>query len=197
MFDEADQPRLADFVEKGLDVTIKHPVDAPPTDPERECIQRLMLTALRSEPVAEPQELRLVGRRQDRNHRRLDDLIFRCSDAERPLSALPLEYKSGAMVALDTLPFGRESGGPRGCPRDDRGEMAPREATPKTRGSLPRRSRSALQPWLSGRPCLRGPRITHGQATASPSGTRGGSRCGVGGAKGRPTTRPRGLQVST
>src|SRR6476660_5835832 len=54
MFDEADQPRLADFVEKGLDVTIKHPVNAPPTDPERERIQRLMLTARRSEPVAEP-----------------------------------------------------------------------------------------------------------------------------------------------
>src|SRR6478736_5283007 len=71
-------------------VTIKHPVDAPPTDPERECIQRLMLTALRSEPVAEPQELRLVDRRQDRNHRRLDDLIFQCSDAERPLSAICL-----------------------------------------------------------------------------------------------------------
>jgi len=90
MFDEADQPRLADFVEKGMDVTIKHPVDAPPTDPERERIQRLMLTALRSEPVAEPQELRLVDRRQDRNHRRLDDLIFQCSDAERPLSAICL-----------------------------------------------------------------------------------------------------------
>jgi hypothetical protein len=43
------------------------------------CIQRLVLTALRSEPVAEPQELHLVDRRQDRNHRRLDDLIFQCS----------------------------------------------------------------------------------------------------------------------
>ena len=75
---------------KGLDVAIKHPVDAPPTDPERECIQRLVLTTLRSEPVAEPQELRLVDRRQDCNHRRLDDLIFQCSDAERPLSAICL-----------------------------------------------------------------------------------------------------------
>jgi putative ABC transport system substrate-binding protein len=77
-------------LEKGLDVAIKHPVDAPPTNPERECIQRLVLIALRSEPVAESQELRLVNRRQDRNHRRLDDLIFQCSDAERPLSAICL-----------------------------------------------------------------------------------------------------------
>src|SRR5215467_7473414 len=77
-------------------VTIKHPVDAPPTDPERKCIQRLMLAALRSEPIAEPQELRLVDWRQDRNHRRLDDLIFQCSDAERPLSAICLWNISSA-----------------------------------------------------------------------------------------------------
>src|SRR5207237_1095329 len=82
--------RLTYLVDKGLNVATKHPVDASPPDPERECIQRLLLTALRSEPVAEPQELRLVDRRQDRNHRRLDDLIFQCSDAERPLSAICL-----------------------------------------------------------------------------------------------------------
>ena len=40
MFDEAHQPRLADLVEKGLDVAIEHPVYAPPADPERERIQR-------------------------------------------------------------------------------------------------------------------------------------------------------------
>ena len=62
MFDEAHQPRLADLVEKGLDVAIEHPVDAPPADPERERIQRLVLIALRSEPVSEPQELRLIDR---------------------------------------------------------------------------------------------------------------------------------------
>ena len=51
---------------------------------------RLVLIALRSEPIAEPQELRLVDRRQDCHHRRLDDLIFQCSNAERPLSAICL-----------------------------------------------------------------------------------------------------------
>src|SRR4029077_17387364 len=86
MFDEAHQPRLADLVEKGLDVAIEHPVDAPPADPERERIQRLVLIALRSEPVAEPQELRLIDRRQDCHH--LDDLVLQGSDAERPLPAI-------------------------------------------------------------------------------------------------------------
>src|SRR5262249_23631960 len=51
-----------------------------------------MLVAPRPEPVAEPQELRLVHWRQDRNHRRLDDLVFQCSNAERPLSAIALRY---------------------------------------------------------------------------------------------------------
>src|SRR4029077_927682 len=90
MFDEAHQPRLADLVEKGLDVAIEHPVDAPPADPERERIQRLVLIALRSEPVAEPQELRLIDRRQDCHHRRLDDLVLQGSDAERSLSSIRL-----------------------------------------------------------------------------------------------------------
>ena len=94
MFDETDQPRLADLVEKGLDVAIEDPVDTPPADPERECIQRLVLTALRSEPVAEPQELRLIDRRQDCHHRRLDDLILQSSNAERPLSTIRLRNVS-------------------------------------------------------------------------------------------------------
>ena len=54
MLDETDQPIPADLVEKGLNVTIEHPVDPPLPDPERERIQRLVLIALRSEPVAEP-----------------------------------------------------------------------------------------------------------------------------------------------
>jgi len=49
-----------------------------------------VLIALRSEPVAEPQEFRLVDRRQDCHHRRLDDLVLQCGDAERPLSAICL-----------------------------------------------------------------------------------------------------------
>src|SRR5215831_15756238 len=90
MFDEAHQPRLADLIEKGLDVAIEHPVDAPPADPERERIQRLVLIALRSEPVAEAQELRLIDRRQDCHYRRLDDLVLQGSDAERSLPAIRL-----------------------------------------------------------------------------------------------------------
>src|SRR5262245_65667341 len=48
MFDEADQPGLADLVEKGLDVTIKQPVDAPPTNPVSDYTQRLSLADIRT-----------------------------------------------------------------------------------------------------------------------------------------------------
>src|SRR5580704_17675167 len=118
MFDEAHQPRLADLVEKGLDVAIEHPVDAPPADPERERIQRLVLIALRSEPVAEPQELP--------PHRSASGLPppppgRSCPPGQRCRAAAAChpasQYKSDAMAALDTLLFGRENGDPRGSPR--------------------------------------------------------------------------------
>src|SRR5271166_5879764 len=75
-----------------VNVAIEHPVDPPLPDPERERIQRLMLVALRSEPIAEAQELRLIDRRQNCRHRSLDDLVLYGSDAERPLSAIRLRY---------------------------------------------------------------------------------------------------------
>jgi hypothetical protein len=92
MLDEADQPLLVNPVEKGLNVAIEYPVDPPLPDPERERIQRLMLVTLRSETVAEAQELRLIDRRQDCHHRSLDTLVLNGSDAERPLSAIRLRY---------------------------------------------------------------------------------------------------------
>jgi site-specific DNA recombinase len=90
MLDETDQPFPADLVEKGLNVAIEHPVDPPLPDPERERIQRLMLVALRSETVAEAQELRLIDRRQNCHHRRLDNLVLHGRDAKRTLSAICL-----------------------------------------------------------------------------------------------------------
>ena len=42
-----------------------------------------MLSTLRPEPVTEPQEFRLVDRRQDRRHRRLDNLVLQRGNAQR------------------------------------------------------------------------------------------------------------------
>ena len=57
---------------------------APPLpQPVRERVQRIVLSTLRPEPVTEPQEFRLVDRRQDRRHRRLDNLVLQRGNAQR------------------------------------------------------------------------------------------------------------------
>src|SRR5208283_2621916 len=44
----------------------------------------------RPEPVAEPQELRLVDRRQARRHRRLDNFVLQRSNTQRPTPPIRL-----------------------------------------------------------------------------------------------------------
>ncbi len=90
VFYEADQPIVADRVEKRSNVGIENPADIASFDPVCERVQRIVLAASGSEPIAEAQELRLIDRRQDHDHRRLDDLILQGCDAERPLPAIRL-----------------------------------------------------------------------------------------------------------
>jgi site-specific DNA recombinase len=87
---EADQPLVADPVEERPDVGVEDPADVASLDPVRERVQRVVLAAPGPEPVAEAQELRLVDRRQDHDHRGLDDLVLQGRDAERPLPAVRL-----------------------------------------------------------------------------------------------------------
>ena len=79
MLEEPYQPLWADRIKEG-------------PDPIRERVQRIVLAAPGSEPIAEPQELRLLDRRKDRHHRRLDNLVLDCGDAERPSPAIGLRY---------------------------------------------------------------------------------------------------------
>src|SRR4051794_22154698 len=72
-----------------------------------------MLATPRPEPVAEPQELRLVDRREDRHHRGLDDLVLDGGDAERPLRAIRL---------WDVPPARRQ--GPVGAPMNARVQIS-------------------------------------------------------------------------
>ena len=52
-----------------------------------------MRTTPGSEPIAEPEELRLEYRHKDGlSHRRLDDLVLQCSDAQRSCSPVRLRY---------------------------------------------------------------------------------------------------------
>ena len=92
MFDESYEPLSAQSIEEPRYVGIENPVDFTCMNSVCERIQRIVLAAPWSEPVAEPQKLRLIDRREDRNHRSLDDLVFQGRDAERPLFAIRLGY---------------------------------------------------------------------------------------------------------
>jgi hypothetical protein len=92
MFDETHQPFPAERVEERTDIGVEYPVDFACLDSVRERVQRIVLAASGSEPVAESQELRLVDRREDSHHGCLDDLVLNGSNAERPLSAIRLRY---------------------------------------------------------------------------------------------------------
>ena len=83
MLDELDQPLMADRVEEPRDIGVENPLHVACLDPERERVQRIVLAAPRSEPIAEPQELRLVDWREDGYHRCLDNLVLDGGDAER------------------------------------------------------------------------------------------------------------------
>ena len=103
-------------------------VDPPLPDPERECIQRLMLVALRSEPVAEAQELRLIDRRQD----------SRCVVVQRPMLRVP--------------PHNRLVAGSKSCQLHHAvlrksGSAAPRRDAPASTASITRSRKSSEYGW--------------------------------------------------
>ena len=80
MLHEANQPLLADFVEKASDVGVQYEVHLRAGDADHQRIQRIMLAAFRSEPIREPEELLLVDHAQHYRRRPLYDLIFEGDD---------------------------------------------------------------------------------------------------------------------
>ena len=92
MFQEADQPWLADFVEKRSDVGVQYPVHLCALDPDNKRIQRIVRAAPGSESIREPEEVFLVDRVEHRNSRSLDDLVLQGGNRERALFPVRLRY---------------------------------------------------------------------------------------------------------
>ena len=140
MFEEPDHPVPRHGVEESADVAVHHPVDLPPCQADRERVERAVRPSPGPEPVAEPQELRLVYRRQDGlRHRLLDYLVLDGRDAERSCAAVRLSGCSPAVMASPgTLPsaLGR-AGRPTGLP------ALPRTSATSCRPRQPRRPSSA------------------------------------------------------
>jgi transposase len=89
---ETDQPCLVDRVEEAPDIRIENVVHLPAADPDGQGIQRIMLAALWSESIREPEEILLVDCVQHRRRRPLDDLVLKGGDRERASPAIRLEY---------------------------------------------------------------------------------------------------------
>ena len=92
MLDKAVQPTLADFIEKRPDIRVENEVHLLVGDPDRQGVQRVVLAALRPEPIAEPEELFLVNAVQHCNGCSLNDLVLERRDRQGPLSSVRLRY---------------------------------------------------------------------------------------------------------
>ena len=88
-----DQVVPPEIAEEPANVGVNDPADLPPFHSDRHGVERIVRPTPRSEPVAEPEELRLVDRHQNRvRHRLLDDLVLQRGDAERSLPPVLLGY---------------------------------------------------------------------------------------------------------
>jgi hypothetical protein len=92
MLDEADQPTLTNFVEKGSNVRVENEVHTLGGDPDTERIQRIVLSALGPETVAEPEEVLLIDAVQHGDSRSLDNLVLERRYRQWALSAVSLRY---------------------------------------------------------------------------------------------------------
>src|SRR5262245_51282724 len=85
MLHEPYEPFLAHRVEERSDVGVQYPAHLPAVDPDTERIQRIVRAAPRPKSVRESEEVFLVDRVQQRDHRPLDDLVLKGRDRERAL----------------------------------------------------------------------------------------------------------------
>src|SRR5215211_588334 len=92
MLHKADQPFLTDLVEERPDVGVQYPAHLSAIDPDTKRIQRVVRATSWPEPVRDSEEVLLVDRVQQCDHRPLDDLVLQGRDRERALPAVRLGY---------------------------------------------------------------------------------------------------------
>jgi hypothetical protein len=80
MLQKADEPLLADFIEERSDIGVQYVVHLRAGDADHQRVQRIMLAALGSKSIREPEEFLLVDRVQHRYRRPLDDLVLEGGD---------------------------------------------------------------------------------------------------------------------
>src|SRR6267143_3159462 len=77
-------------IEKALYIRIQHPVHLLPVNPGVESVQRIVLTAPRSESIRKAEEILLVDGLQNVHDGLLNDFVLQAQNAEWPLGAVRL-----------------------------------------------------------------------------------------------------------
>src|SRR6202021_1604349 len=90
MLDKADQPTLTDLIEKGSNVRVENEVHTLGGDSDDQRVQRIVLAALGTESVAEPEELLLVDAVQHGRGRSLNNLVLECRHRQGALFPIGL-----------------------------------------------------------------------------------------------------------
>ena len=81
---------MVDGIKVPADVGIKHPVHLLAEDADRKRVQRIVLASLRSEPIREAEEVRLVDGIEHLDDGSLDDLVLQARNAQGSLSSVRL-----------------------------------------------------------------------------------------------------------
>src|ERR1035438_2706649 len=98
---------MTDRIKEVFQIGIHNPVHTPLGNTKSQRIQRIVLAALRSEPVAKSQKVHLVNRIEHFHYGTLCDLVFQCSDTQRTLSSigfgniLPLNWERSICATVN------------------------------------------------------------------------------------------------
>ncbi|GFM31475.1 uncharacterized protein PY1_contig-18-13 [Novosphingobium sp. PY1] len=92
VFQEANQPFLADSPKEILDIGVNNPVHLPLVDRYTQRVQRIMRSSSGPEPVGEATEVAFVDGVEHHDGRTLDDLFLQSGNRQRPLLSICLRY---------------------------------------------------------------------------------------------------------
>ena len=90
MFEETNQPLVANRVKEPADIGVQNPAHLCASDPDRQCIQRVVLPTLWPKSVREPHEVLLVNCIEYFHKCALNYFVFQRCNTQRTLSAIRL-----------------------------------------------------------------------------------------------------------
>src|SRR5664279_3148752 len=100
MLYKLEQPAFVEIVEKAANVAIQNVVHLSLLNRDRQCIQRIMLAALRTKAIREAEKVFLVNLIEDGDHGLLDDLVLQCRDPQRTFPSIFFLYVHLSLIHI-------------------------------------------------------------------------------------------------